>query len=228
MSGEAGVAVSQAPAPGARQASKCRRRAPRDGRIMKQRGNGEGLDLARKGSLGGGVRLGVDAGAGRDSSSESLLNGSEAAPPRRCPRGQNQARRRAEVAAGGEACDVGGGACSRADRAPIPPEVMPREATRQSSSEREGPTRRPAKGEANVGVGGEEDSWLRTGRHGAAGIQDLSPPRTGPEKAKKAPLSIRKASRWHRGGHEPWRRGGQGGPHTSRSWLTKCRTSPPY
>ena len=32
------------------------RRRARDGRIMKQRGNGEGLDLAREGPLGGAVR----------------------------------------------------------------------------------------------------------------------------------------------------------------------------
>ena len=51
----------------------------RDGVIQKQLGNGEGLDFARKGPLGGGVGFGVDAGTGRDSSSESLLSGSEAA-----------------------------------------------------------------------------------------------------------------------------------------------------
>ena len=52
----------------------------RDGRIMKERGNGEGLDFAREGSLGGGIGFGVNAGTGRDGSSESLLSGSEAAP----------------------------------------------------------------------------------------------------------------------------------------------------
>ena len=35
------------------------------------------------------------------------------------------------------------GACSPADRAPIPPEVVPRDARRQSSSERGAPMRRP-------------------------------------------------------------------------------------
>ena len=51
-----------------------------DGSIVKKRGNGEGLDFAREGSLGGGIGLGVNAGVGSDGSSESLLSGSEAAP----------------------------------------------------------------------------------------------------------------------------------------------------
>ena len=48
-------------------------------------------------------------------------------------------------------------------------------------------------GEANISVGGEEASRLCTRRHGSAGVQDLSPPRTGPEKAKGA-LSVGEAS----------------------------------
>ena len=84
------------------------------------------------------------------------------------------------------------GACSRADRAPIPPEVMPERGDTPVVISKRRANKAP-KGDANVGVSGDEASRLRTGRHGAAGIQDLSPPRTGPEKPKGA-LSIWKAS----------------------------------
>ena len=143
---------------------------------MKQRGNGEGLDLARKGSLGGGVGLGEGAGAGRDSSSESLLSGSEAAPLVDVQGVKIGPDGGAEVAAGGEAGDVGGGsvltgrpgadpARGDAERGDAPVVISKRRANKAP------------KGEANVGVGGEEASRLRTGRQCAAGIQDLSPPR---------------------------------------------------
>ena len=49
------------------------------------------------------------------------------------------------------------------------------------------------KGEADVGIGGEEASRLRTGRHRATGIQELGPTRTGPEEAEGA-LRIWKAT----------------------------------
>ena len=138
----------------------------RDGRIMKQRGNGEGIDLARKGSRGGGVGLGVDAGAGRDSSSESLLSGSVAAPLVDVQGVKIGPDGGPEV--GGEAGDVGGGsvltggpgadpARGDAERGDAPIVISERRANKAP------------KGEANVGVGGEEASGLRTGRHGAAG-----------------------------------------------------------
>ena len=80
----------------------------RDGRIAKERGNGEGLDFAREGSLGGGIGFGVNAGTGRDGSSENLLSGSEAAPLIDVHWIKVRPDRGAEVATGGKAGDVSG------------------------------------------------------------------------------------------------------------------------
>ena len=67
------------------------------------------------------------------------------------------------------------GACSLAERAPTPPEEMPREANRQSSSESSEPTRRPSARRMSLSAALEACA-LSVRRDSTTRVQDLGPP----------------------------------------------------
>ena len=66
VSKEAGVAVSQAPAPGVRQASKVQTPVLGESGVTEDVGHGRGFNLARQGLLGRGVTLGANGPGGRE------------------------------------------------------------------------------------------------------------------------------------------------------------------
>ena len=101
-----------------------------EGRVLEECGNGLNLDLARQGLLGGGIGLGMDIGTRRDGGTEGTVKGG----PKRAKVAHRS--RHAEKLATKAA-----GACSAAERAPLPPNAMPRDASRQSPSERGVPSR---------------------------------------------------------------------------------------